>query len=262
MRAHAATRRAVTLEGDGIGEIAQRCIDGDIGRGNGHRGACLVAGQGVTGTRSAGAEVIVEGLVGRSRQRDGRVGSEVVVVTMTDAEISTGNTTGDATNGTHKGGAGFGGAMTVIAYGTVVIVGDNIIAAVRTSYEDFEIAETGSDVGAIAEAAAHGRRPVVIAHDATEVCFVLTVNQNKLCSHGAVGDSADIGARTGVASILGSDTSTILTGTGCVRRECDGTFHMAVADGTRVFTGDTCHPSVSGEFTVGHGEIADGTPCS
>jgi hypothetical protein len=37
---------------------------------------------------------------------------------------------------------------------------------------------------------------------------------------------------------------------------------MAVGDGTLVFTGDTCHPFVSSETTVGHGEIADGTSCN
>ena len=163
-------------------------IDGDIAGGNGHRGGCLVAGQGVTGTRSAGTEVTGEDLVGRGRQRDGSVGKEVAVATMADAEMRTGNTAGDAADGTHVGGAGFGGAMTVIAYRAVVVVGDNVSVIVRTSYEDFEKVEIGSDVGAIAEASAHGRRSVVIAHDATVVLLVYTVGQHELGSYGAVGD--------------------------------------------------------------------------
>ena len=180
---------------------------------------------------------------------------------MTDAELRAGNTAGDAADGTHVGGGGIGGAMTVIAYRVVVVVGDNVSVVVRTSYEDSEKVEIGSDVGAIAEAAADGRRPVVIAHDATVGLFVYTVTQHELGSYGAVGDGADVGAITGAYSILGSDTSAILAGD-IVRRERDGTFHMAVGDGTLVFTGDACHPFVSSETTAGHGEIADGTPCS
>ena len=77
--------------------------------------------------------------MGRGRQRDGSVGREVAIASMTDAELRTGNTAGDAADGTHVGGVGIGGAVTVIAYRAVVVVGDNVSVVVRTSYEDFVV---------------------------------------------------------------------------------------------------------------------------